>query len=124
MAMDYLQDLEHHIDQGRVIYACQGQHGNEWVISSDLEEARLKAQRAANSRKYQVSLFRLINKMDTVTGDSYLFVRKILEPGPKGEPHLNWSLADTREGAEMMRDVSQGPSPYFGATVVEAFEPA
>ena len=123
MAMDYLEELELDITNGVTIYACPGATSNEWNIGEDLEDLKKKAQRAANSRKFQTHIYRLINRMDTVSGDSYLAVRKILEPGPKGEPHLNWVLVDTREAAEMMRDVSQGPTPYFGATITETFEP-
>jgi len=123
MAMDYLTDLEHHVDSGRALFACQSHQGSEWYISTDIEELRPKAQRTANAKKYEVNLYRLVNRMDVGDGDCFLYVKKMLEPGPKGEPHLNWSVVDTREAAEMLRDVSQGPSPYFGATVEEVFKP-
>lgn len=124
MAMDYLNDLEHAIDNGSVLYACPSAHSNEWIISKSVDELRPKAQRAANMKKIDTSIFRLINRMDVGEGDCFLVVRKILEPGPKGEPHLHWTVVDTREAAEMLRDVSQGPSPYFGATIEETFKPA
>lgn len=124
MSIDYLEDLERSIDFGRDIYACPGVNMNEWHIADTLEELQKKAQRSANSKKMPVSIYRLVNKMDTTTGDSYLVVRKILEPGPRGEPHLSWSLVDTREAGDMMRDVSQGPTPYFGASEVEVFKPS
>ena len=123
MSIDYLAELEHDIDNGRTVYACPGAGTNEWFISNDLEDLKKKAQRTANSKKYGVSIYRLMNQADTMSGDTYLAVRKILEPGPKGEPHLHWTMVDTREAAEMLRDVSQGPSPYFGATVEENFSP-
>ena len=123
MAIDYLAELEHAIDGGKTLYACPGHQGNEWHIGESIEELRKKAQRTANAKKYSCNIYRLINKMDTGEGDSYLVVRKILEPGPRGEPHLNWSLVDTREAAEMLRDVSQGPTPYFGASTEETLNP-
>ena len=123
MSIDYLAEMEHEVDSGREIYACPGPQGNEWYISSDLEDLRKKAQRSASALKREVQIFKLINKMDTVSGDSYLAVRKILEPGPKGEPKMQWTLVDTREAAEMMRDVSEGPSPYFGTSIVATFLP-
>ena len=123
MTMDYLSELENEVDSGRPYWACPGQGMNEWYISDDLEDLKKKAQRTANAKKYPATIFKLINKMDTTSGDAYLVVRKILDPGPKGEPHLNWTIVDTREAAELMRDVSQGPTPYFGATQEETFDP-
>ncbi len=124
MALDYLTDLEQDIDNGATIYACPGQTGHEWNISKSLDEMKIKAQRSANIRKYETSVFRLINTGDAGAEDSFLIVRKILEPGPRGEPKLNWTLVDTKEAAELMRDVSQGPTPYFGATKEVTFMPA
>jgi hypothetical protein len=124
MSIDYLGEMEHEVDSGREIYACPGPQGNEWYISSDLEDLNKKAQRSASALKREVHIYKLINKMDTVSGDSYLVVRKILEPGPKGEPKMQWTLVDTREAAEMMRDVSQGPTPFFGTSTVSTFLPA
>jgi len=123
MAVDYLADLEQGIDGGKTVYACPSHQGNEWHIGTDLEDLRKKAQRTANAKKYACSVVRLINRMDTGEGDSYLVVRKILDPGPRGEPHMNWTIVDTREAAEMLRDVSQGPTPYFGATVEVTLNP-
>ena len=125
MSIDYLAELEHDIDNGRQIYACPGPGTAEWYLAAaaDIEDLRKKAQRTANAKKYPVNIYRLMNQGDTMSGDTFLAVRKILEPGPKGEPHLHWTMVDTREAAEMLRDVSQGPSPYFGATVEETFQP-
>jgi len=124
MALDYLQDIEQKIDNGQKVYACPGQQGHEWHISESLEDLQVKAQRAANARKYEVHIYRLLNIADAASDDSFLIVRKILEPGPRGEPKLQWTLVDTREAAELMRDVSQGPTPYFGATKEKGFAAA
>lgn len=124
MSIDYLDDLEAQITNGKTYYACPGPNANEWFISESREDLAAKAQRTANARNYDVNLYKLVNKMDTVTGDGYLVVRKILEPGPRGEPHFAWLVCDTREAADMLRDVSQGPSPYFGAVVQASFKPA
>jgi hypothetical protein len=123
MSIDWLQDLERAIDNGREYFVVPGVQSNEFVISSEIETLRAKAQRTANSRKFQANVFRLVNKMDTVSDDCYLVVRKILDPSPQGDPRFQWSVVDTREAAEMMRDVSQGPTPYFGAVIEETFEP-
>ncbi len=123
MSIDYLEDLEAAVTNGRRKFTCPGPNANEWFISDSLEELQSKAQRTADVRRFQCSIYRLVNKMETVSGDSYLVVRKILEPGPRGEPHFHWSMVDTREAAEMLRDVSQGPTPFFGAVVEETFSP-
>ena len=123
MSLDYLEDLERSIDNGREFYVCAGVQSSEWTLSDSLESLRRTAQRTANSRRFPVHIFKLINRMDTVSDDSYLVVRRILEPSPRGEPRFQWAIVDTREAAEMLRDVSQGPTPYFGAVVAETFAP-
>lgn len=123
MSIDYLEDLERSINNGKDLYACPGVQSAEWELSSDVESLERKAQRTANALKFRCHIYRLINKADTVSDDCYLVVRKILDPGSRGEPRFQWGVVDTREAAEMMRDVSQGPTPYFGATVEKSFEP-
>jgi hypothetical protein len=123
MSLDYLEDLSAQIDRGKVYYACPGVQAGEWHLAGAVDDLKNFAQRAANSRKMEVPIYRVVNMMDTVTGDSYLLVRKILDPGPRGEPRIQWSVVDTREAAEMLRDVSQGPTPYFGATVEQMVKP-
>jgi hypothetical protein len=123
MSIDYLEDVARGIDNGKEFYVVPGVQSNEWTLSEDIESLRKKAQRTADGRKFQVHIYRLVNKMDTVSDDSYLVVRKILEASATGVPKFQWSIVDTREAAEMMRDVSQGPTPYFGAIIEETFEP-
>jgi hypothetical protein len=124
MSLEYLEELEHQVDSGRDVYVCPGQGPNQWHISSSLEELRLKAVRAANAKRYPVSVYRLVNKMETLPNDSFLVVRKIVPgSGRSAEPMMQWILVDTREAAEMLRDVSFGPSPYFGAAVAEVHKP-
>ena len=93
------------------------------MVANSYEELRPKAQRAANSRKFEAGIYRLVNRMDTGADDSFLIVRKILDPNARGEPNFHWALVDTRDAAELMRDVSVGPTPYFGAVVEEKFQP-
>ncbi len=124
MSIDYLEDLEKSVDNGSDLYVCPGVQSSEWEISSDIETLEKKAQRTANASKYQCHIYRLINKGDALSDDAFLVVRKILDPTAKGEPRFQWSIVDTKEAAEMMRDVSQGPSPYFGASIEKTFEPA
>ncbi|HMO17189.1 MAG TPA: hypothetical protein PKA63_03485 [Oligoflexia bacterium] len=123
MSIDYLEDLERIIDSGKDMYVCPGAQSADWELSNDLESLRKKAQRTANALKFQVHIYRVINKGDTLGEDSFLVVRKILDSTARGEPRFQWAIVDTKEAAEMLRDVSQGPTPYFGATVEETFHP-
>jgi hypothetical protein len=123
MSIDYLEDLQDAVDRGVEYFACPGVNVNEWYISESIEELKPRAKRTANARRFEANIYRLVNKMDTVTGDSFLVCRKILDPGPRGEPNLKWSLVDTREAADMLRDVSSGPSPYFGACIETTCQP-
>jgi hypothetical protein len=123
MSIDYLEDLERIVDNGKEIFVTPGVQSSEWELSSDLETLRKKAQRTANALKFQVNIYKLINKGDIISDDSFLVVRKILDPSARGEPRFQWGIVDTKEAAEMLRDVSQGPTPYFGATVFESFKP-
>ena len=124
MSLSYLEDLEGIIDRGGEYYICQGIQSSEWSMSKSIDTVRKKAQRAADVLKMPVPVYRMISKSDTVSGDSYICVRRILEPGPHEEARFQWAIVDTKEAAEMMRDVSQGPSPYFGVSIEETMEPA
>ena len=48
---------------------------------------------------------------------------EIGDPGHRGEPNIKWSCVETKEAAEMMRDVRKGPSPIFGTQVEETVDP-
>jgi hypothetical protein len=124
MSIDYLEDLQRFIDNGQEIYVSPGVQSSEWEMSSDVDYLRKKAQRTANAMKFQVHLYKFIAKGDVTNDDCYLVVRKILDPSPRGEPRFQWVIVDTKEAAEMLRDVSQGPTPYFGATIFETFNPS
>lgn len=124
MSMDYLEDLENAICSGRTYYACAGQGPNQWHIATSLQTLADRAKRAANAKKYPVTIYEVVHNNEAVSTDSFLVVRKMSAVSSRGgEPNLQWILVDTREAAEMLRDVSQGPTPYFGATVHEVIEP-
>ena len=123
MSIDYLEDIERAIENGKELYACPGVQSSEWEISGDEEALEKKAQRTANASKFQCHIYRVISKADALSDDAFLVVRNILDPSAKGEPRFQWGIVDTKEAAEMMRDVSQGPSPYFGASIHKKFEP-
>lgn len=123
MSFEYIEDLANQVDDGNDIYGCPSQHSSKWFISEDLCDLRIKAQRAADVRRYDVNIYRLVNPSETVNTDSYLIVTKIGEPGLRGEANVSWTLVDTKEAAMTLRDVSQGPTPFFGAVLQETFKP-
>jgi hypothetical protein len=124
MSIDWLMDLERDIDNGKDVFACVGVGRNQWSFGKTVEDLRKVAKRAADNRKLPVSVMRLISKHDAISGDLFLVPTKIGDPGNRGEPQIEWSTVETKEAAEMMRDVRHGPSPYFGVQVVESVPPA
>jgi hypothetical protein len=69
-----------------------------------------------------VNIVRLALRQDAVAGDLFLVPTAIEEAGPRGEPNVKWSTVETREAAEMMRDVKHGPCPFFAMQVEETIE--
>lgn len=122
MSIDWIFDLERDIDNGKDILACPSVGRNQWVIGKPVEELRKIAQRSAEHKKMSVSIVRLISKQDAIAGDLFLVPTNIGEPGARGEPQVQWSTVETKDAAEMMRDVKHGPAPFFGMQVVEAVE--
>ena len=123
MSLTFLEQLEIDINNGEIYFACPGSGVNEWFISKELDKCRQRAQRTANGQKFEATIYRLINPLDAAQGDIFLTVRKILDPGARGEANIRWILVDTKEAAELLRDVSQGVTPFFGAAVEERVEP-
>ena len=123
MSIDWLHDLERAIENGREYYVTQSVGRSNWVVGRSVEELRKNAQRAANHRKLPVAIARLVPKDDTVTGDLFLVPVEIGDPGHRGEPNIRWTTVDTKEAAEMMRDVRHGPSPVFGMQIEETLAP-
>lgn len=124
MSIDFLLELERSIDSGREVFACPGVARNQWHIEKSVEELKKFAKRAADNRKRAVSIVRLIPKDDAIAGDLFLVPTRIGDLGVRGETQIQWSTVETKEAAEMMRDVRHGPSPYFGMQVVTEVEPA
>ena len=123
MSIDFLFELERAIEGGREVFACPGLGRNQWVVGKNVEELRKTAKRAADSRKMAVNIVRLIAKNETIAGDLFLVPVQIGEPGTRGEPQIQWSTVETREAAELMKDVRKGPPPYFGMQVEETVQP-
>ena len=124
MSIDWLMDLERDIDNGKDVFACIGVGRNQWSFGKTVDDLKRVAKRAADNRKLPVNVMRIISKHDAISGDLFLVPTKIGDPGSRGEPQIEWSTVETKEAAEMMRDVRHGPSPFFGIQVVEAVAPA
>ncbi len=123
MSIEYVEEISQLVQAGRKIFACPSQHSNKWFISENIEDLKLRAQKTADARRYDVAIYRLINPMEAVATDSYLIVTKLGDGGSHGDLNISWSLVDTREAAVMLRDVSEGPTPFFGAVVECSFKP-
>jgi len=119
MSIDYLLELERIISSGQEVYACPGAQEKKWVISRSFDDVKRQAQRVASSRKQLVDIVRLISFSDVMPGEMYLVPIGIEAPGARGEPNIRWSTVESKEAAEMMRDVREGPSPFFGMQVYE-----
>ena len=123
MSIDWLLDLERMVDNGRVFYATPGPGRNQWIIGKALDELQPIAERSANSKKIPVNIVRVVSPHDTMTGDLFLVPVEIGEPGNRGEPMVKWSTVETKEAAQMMRDVRKGPSPIFGMSIEATIDP-
>lgn len=123
MSIDWILELERAIENGKTVYACPGVSRNQWVVSRSIDDLRKVAKRAADMKKMAVNIVQLVSKHDTVPGDLYLVPTSIGEPGPRGEPVVQWSTVETREAADMMKDVKHGPAPFFGMQVQVTVEP-
>lgn len=124
MSIDFLLELERMVESGKDIFACPGIGRNQWVTGRSVEELRKIAKRAADSKKMAVNIVKLIPKSEAIAGDLYLVPTQIGEPGSRGEPVIGWSTVETREAADMMKDVRKGPAPFFGMQVQESVDPA
>jgi hypothetical protein len=123
MSIDWLFHLEKSLEFGKEFYACQGTGKNQWIISKDKEQLKEQAQAIAKQKGMPVSIYQLRTKSEGVQGCFYLVPLRIEESGPKGEPMVLWSLVETKDAAEMIRDLRFGPSPYFAAFEVETIKP-
>lgn len=124
MSIDFLLDLERDIEGGKDIFACPGLGRNQWVLGRGVPELQKAAKRTADHKKMAVNIVRLISKSDAVAGNMFLVPTRIGDPGSRGEPQIEWSTVETKEAAEMMRDVRFGPSPFFAMQVEEAVNPS
>jgi hypothetical protein len=123
MSIEFLNDLERDIEMGREVWACPGVSPKDWVFSkTGAEPLRKIAQRTANVTKMKVQIGRLGSRY-SVSAATMLVPTHIGDSGLRGEPHVKWSLVESKEAAEVLRDIRFGPSPYFAFEVEESFNP-
>jgi hypothetical protein len=123
MSLDFLCDLERIIESGKEVFACPGVGDGKWMISKSQDDVKRQALRLANSRKQSVDVVKLVPKGEVLPGEMYLVPVAIDQIGPRGEPNISWRAVESKEAAELMRDVKEGPSPYFGIQVWEKAAP-
>lgn len=119
MVIDNLSALEELINMGTAVFACREGRTGQWVLGMSAAELLPKATAFAATHHVDAPIYRLVPASETMAGQPFLFVKKVEDRGPLVSPQFHWSVVDTKEGAEMLRDVSIGPSPYFG-TVTES----
>jgi hypothetical protein len=124
MTIEVLEGIEQRIFEGTPVYACCGPNINDWIVEESLESIRARARKAAAAKRAVVTIYRVVGPQEVSDGDSFLVVRKLIEGRPGGPPSIQWTLVDTAEAAELLRDVSKGPTPYFGAVAFEVIQPS
>ena len=122
MSIDWLWDLERALESGKSYYACQTVGRSQWAIARSMDELRTAAKRAASHRKRAVVIVRLVSP-HKMASTLYLVPTEIGDPGPRGEPNVKWACVETKEAAEIMRDVRKGPSPIFGMQAEDTIVP-
>ncbi|MCS6961078.1 MAG: hypothetical protein NZT61_01055 [Deltaproteobacteria bacterium] len=123
MSIDWLYDLERSLEFGREFFACPAGGKNQWTISKDKDQLVQNAQLLADQKGIPVSVYRLASKSEAVLGCFFLVPISIEETGPKGEPQILWSLVETKDAAELIRDLKYGASPYFTAIEIATLNP-
>jgi len=124
LGIDWLGQIEGNVDNGHKVLACPALAEKEWVIGKPIDELRTLAKRLADAKKITVSIVALLPRTETLGSELFLVPTKIIDsPDKRGSSQVKWSLVDTKEAAEMMRDVKYGPAPYFGIQVVESVPP-
>jgi hypothetical protein len=118
MSIDYFEELFQVVEQGADVFACPTANPQEWDFSTNIHTLRKKAQRGATVRHIPLSIYRLVS-VSATDASGFLIIRRILKTTLTGVPPFHCSIVETRDAAELPRDVSQGPTPYFGVVVEE-----
>jgi hypothetical protein len=123
MSLEFLLDLERDIELGKEVYGCPSTGLKQWSFSSKGVEPLVKiAKRSANSTKIAVNIMRLDSRHG-VNAIVLLVPVHIGDPGLRGEPQIKWSIVESKEAAETVRDIRCGPSPYFAVEVEQTVDP-
>jgi hypothetical protein len=122
MYFDYLEELELRIEGGDLVYACQGQGAHQWHIGESLEDISSKAQIVSNLKKYPMPVYQLISGSEA-TPESYLVVKKVVLSSVGDPQRYDWVQVDTRQAAELVRDVAHGATPFFGLITEATIKP-
>lgn len=123
MSIDWLFDLERALENGKDHFAVQGTGKNVWIISRNKEDLIDQAKTLADTKGFPITVYKLIPLSDLKVGCFFLVPIKIEESGRWNEPQIQWSLVETKDAAELVRDLTYGTSPYFGAIEVATVHP-
>lgn len=125
LAFEWLIELERAIEKGDQILGCPSVGEKQWAIQKPIDELRAVAKRVADAKKVPVHIYMMLTQNETMVGDVYLVPTRIENtPVQRGNPQIQWSIVETKEAAEMMRDVRFGPSPFYGIQEHEVVEPS
>lgn len=124
MSIDWLFDLERDIENGKDIFACPGPGKNQWVFSRSVEDLRKVAKRTCDTTKLPVDIVKVISRNDALPGDLFLVPVNIGDMGARGEPQIQWRPVESKESAEMLKDVRHGSPPVFAVQTQETIQPA
>ena len=123
MGINFLEDLAEAVGRGTSIYVCPGPLTGRWEMHKTLEGIKQLAKRCANARKAPVKVMRLIPSTNILPENQILIPSKIGSEDEKGMANVTWSTVETVDAAETLRDVSHGPSPFFGLEPVDTVNP-
>jgi hypothetical protein len=88
-------------------------------VGKPLEELRRLAARVAEHTKSPVVIYRLAARESAAERSTFLVPTYVGEPDGRGGPEIKWSAVEGRQGAELLRDIRHGLTPYFALDEVE-----
>lgn len=122
--IDWLSELERAVGRGQKVLACRDVNEKNWIIGRPIDDLRNLAKRVADAQKISVPIVALLPHTEAVFGEYFLVPTKIVDSHDRNAPPISWATVDSKEAAEMMRDVKYGPSPFFSMQTVEVIKPS